>query len=361
MAKVVKKIRGRRYVYLQRSYRDGTGKVKTESTYLGPVSIVGEPRPAFVNLPEPTSSSSGDQNRKSRTVVQGSYLLDDHKISVGRVEAERFRLEKVMRAKGMGNPPEVRIRMGVAGLRSKKTSKGYTVLLPLVAKNTTRNRVRREILRCYAMAGLDGLKQSDEQGYDRLRRSFKEAQKKRNRCLSKWWKLTESRRKRERSVAMRMGNALPFRSIKGNPENVGLVEKRRLKGFRDEYASIYAKIQSGGKVKGRGKHGWKYLKNIAEGYGKAEAAVRYLDDPNARKWKEKKIPGKILRDKKGRVRKTILGQVMRGKDRKVRVQSKKKMNRTKRLRELKRAKQKLEATKQLYRMARLVEKTHFSV
>lgn len=62
--RVEKVVQGRRYVYLQRSYREG-GKVRTESRYLGPVSPAEPPSqfPGFVPFVAAVNAHSAEEAR----------------------------------------------------------------------------------------------------------------------------------------------------------------------------------------------------------------------------------------------------------------------------------------------------------
>jgi hypothetical protein len=391
MSTQVKKTKsGIDYLYLQRSYRDGTGKVVTKhEQYIGPCSVYGYPnntskrppkkilvrepsnKPTVVdnkpNLDETHREESGLKNNQSNLILP-PWLETKKKIRSTDLHKSQATLSARLKNKGCNLKGSIRVKNGKR-LQSGKTRKGYTVYVPK-KKQVSRNAILHEIHRSQALLALKALKQSDRDSYDAIKRHFKKAQKARNEALGRWCVTTRGRDRMANSVRMsRWGDGSALRGINGRDEDFGLVERRKYKNWRDEFASIYGKMTTQGKTSdGRNQ----YTRDISKSWGKAEVAVTALSDRNVKEWRSKKVKKVVMIRRKKNMglrlrtwkKATRVGPLREKKAlgiRRVkrvgyqRVKSRWRKSSSNRRRELKGAKCKQESVKQLYRCVKIVE------
>lgn len=264
--RVIKTVRGRKYAYLQRSFRDG-GHVRTESRYLGPVSgfqeggaaipVPVEPEPSLsvlIPLPPnsgPTESPKGDASvRPSLASIAKDRLRLRFVPSVVNLDDSRLQREYarvIGWAQGLGASPEsfpsIAIRFGSKpGIRRAWFGNALVATAPM---GSGRKAIRTAAANALGHAFLDAIRTANPLAHavlsERLQGSYR---------ASSWLVF--------RALALQSQKPLVALSLQifwfGNVSQVlgfsaqsyGLVETPRRTGWEDEAAAIIGEIAASG-------------------------------------------------------------------------------------------------------------------
>ena len=187
---VIKKVKGKRYLYRQRSYREG-GKVRTQSVYLGPVdesssaqkgSVSSQSRPSQedlkLHLPEPgTLDIPWDRKKADLTLQNNVTLTTDARAVMGltfvsrvalhreykRVEAQLQRFE--VDTKDFG-----RIEINTAKTSTFKARRaGFSVSIPEIGQPRRRTLCKKNYRLALAHSFLDQIERQRPVFFDAVR------------------------------------------------------------------------------------------------------------------------------------------------------------------------------------------------
>ena len=169
---VVKTIKGRQYLYRQRTYRFG-GKVRTESQYVGAfgdgaagavvdITSLDEIAPQMVSIRDNTTTSLP---HPSLEVTQAVHEWTG--LSVPALAREERHARELMAERGIdiGELKPVRVAIGEA-VGWRRENKGYEVFTP---QHGHRIRFKREYRAVLGMRWLDALGEQDPEQYEKLR------------------------------------------------------------------------------------------------------------------------------------------------------------------------------------------------
>jgi hypothetical protein len=291
---VTKCVNGRRYRYLQESYRVGS-EVHTRSVYLGPVDKttreaknVSPTDPKFVDTvrqevrdriviagspQQPPPTVSPKDIPEFRGTPQGLTIKINCKSKLIRIS--RAALEACWRANQKrllnigifpAKVPQLSVEYGMRvrvfkGILSKR----YVVTVPRFIK-INREKLRFEFFRAISVASIEVLQKERPDLYMRLSLHFDENFLMTQRLLTQYISVTRDFNALAKILMLRcFGNMPPIAGGRLEPEKLGLVEYGRRKTWQDEAASLMAEIQ---------KYGWnKAYKNSFVEMKKAQKAV----------------------------------------------------------------------------------------
>ncbi len=278
---VIKTVKGRKYMYMQESYRQG-GKVLTKSRYLGAVDsatgevggvsvgssefiekyqveirdrilVAGDPRRSRPE--EERARREHEVREKARNAARGAEKggknrLDvrincsRHKISAYALEEDYKGFQKRLQRFGVSLPSVVlkygfRLRLYQTEEKEKgKSSSRFVVSVPRFVK-VSREYIRREYRRALARASLAAIQKEKPEAYAGLSlhfdRSFFETQKLLNRFILS----TNEKDALMRAAALKYFGVLhPIASGKLKPSKLGIIEYGKRKTWEDEAASL---------------------------------------------------------------------------------------------------------------------------
>lgn len=393
--RVIRKVKGNYYEYMQISWREGT-QVKTKTVeYIG--RYHGTPRSKKrKSTPKPSDTTGTSTLSGAVSAATKTTLKTPHPPGVIPWKDTRMRVSKAISKTGKIDEKklyttqlhlEARLKRkynvnftGNIALRSGKTfavgkTKGgskHTFYIPTKKGKVSAQRITHEVYRSQALLALRDIKKQDKEQYKTLKAQFCKAQRERNNALGRFWATTRSKsRQRNAVIVRRFGDPSAFNQLKGSAESYGLVEKRKFKNWKDEFASVYSELQ-----KGSNKNGSTYTKKLSNEIVRSRKARKALSNPGVREWKSKKKKTTAMRK-----RKKIIGGHIRAPWKKAKYGSLKpkkplglrtvknieytrsrtgrKMTRSNRRRAMKGVDRKQESLVQLYRSTKLVEKTLF--
>ncbi len=293
--RVVKTIKGHRYLYRQRTYREG-GKVRTQSQYIGPMNAEAETRSGTLRNPPPDVTPQFDiQKEVNTTEIQPDRPeeparpiplkiranIDKHQISRTSLEKEHERMLKRLEALGLdaSQTPRILVADGSkVGMRRRLTG-GYKVTMARRVRRGTGGRTafRREYRKALAHMWLDEIERQHPLAFEQLRTDLNSAYQ-----ATKWAMLNyilqmQTPPPKYRSVKKRVKVGRRWKTVarklkvkqgpsrwaltlqilwsgqlpqsirsKYSPQAFGLPDHERHRGWRDDSAAFVAEVMQCG-------------------------------------------------------------------------------------------------------------------
>lgn len=279
---VIKTIKGRKYLYQQESYREGS-RVRTRCVCLGSIDpvtgelhernhvqrattqTVSEVIEATAEEPSPTppprEESSPDRNPEVNTttprksIPQESLRLLKIKANFDRKSLSPENLHLSHRAfltrmenKGLSldSLPTVSIRDGLKA-STKYNARKNQVTVTLAHRNKHRSVLRRECFRGFGRATLESMKKEQPERFRELTLQMEISFQKTQKLITRFVMLGRDRNRFAKTLSLRFwGNVLQLKRNLLDPERIGLVDDSRRRDWQDELVSIYAAIEQAG-------------------------------------------------------------------------------------------------------------------
>jgi hypothetical protein len=304
---VIKRVKGRPYLYIQESYREGGG-VKTRSVYLGPLDpetgelvetggndpelvervrqevrdrivIAGDPneRGKVWEIPprrgkSPFAAEAG-KSRPGGEYCRLSFKIDCSRFAISRnsLEEDEAQFRKRLGRLGVlpADIPGISVEYGARLRVFKRVLSGqYAVTIPKYSKGN-REHLRREIRRALSFASLDALERKRPDLFCTLSLQFDEHFRETQRLLNAYILATNEFDRLPKAIALKyFGMLAPIAGGKLPPVKIGVSEYGRRKDWREDVASLMVDIL---------RRGWNnvYSESISEAL-KARRAPRYI-------------------------------------------------------------------------------------
>lgn len=313
--KVLKKIKGNLYWYLQESFRVG-GLVKTKCTYLGPAlggsGAGGKPTATVEASPSPQATQPQEQKlplhgtdkpelgetpallKKGKALTQ----LVESKLKVN-INLEKHKISKLALRKTLethmlslssigfdpSSMPRVKLKYGSINSDASKHSKnllgnGYNVSLPPL-KAGQRTVFLTEYRKAVAKSGLYLIKQQNPATFAEIKLAFDQSSKRTNQLVATYLMNTNDKDGATKAFILNFfGIYHAARHSTMEVQDVGLTDKQR-KSWKDEYSDLMQDIIHKGYATVH--HEWSERLRHAQNIEKKAATARYTRE-DERKW-----------------------------------------------------------------------------
>jgi len=276
--RVIKKVKGRFYLYEQESFRAG-GKVCTRSRYLGPVAA-GDGEPQEENADQPRVSEALPESRQKgetpslapplpheppqsqvvrlwatpprgvapNLVITTKMRLADHGISGPALEKEYE--QAASRLKQAGLPveelPPIAVGRGLKTNRRRRWRGGYVVTLARFGQGH-RTKFKKQFSRALADASLDLLEKHRPDEFAELKKTWKKSFERSQKALGLYVRAATrgSRSGTALSYSIRFFGRFSARARRLLPKarQVGLVDFSERKNWREDASVLLGRVQ----------------------------------------------------------------------------------------------------------------------
>lgn len=277
---VIKTVNGHRYRYLQTSYRLGD-KVRTHSTYLGPVDaalrqpsakqattstppepILTIPAPLYSSTPiltaclscnpensppnpAPTASPPVPSLPSLPPAFHSEIDLRRYNISLSRLQRQDAHFRTQLQAIGFDTTkfPSFLLKHSAKGFSCRFQPRQNRILLTIPRRHRKgdRTRLEHEITRAYALIRLEATSRQHPAVFRHLSLHFRPLFRTSQKLLAQLLRLDHRTDPTARILALRFFRNLPAGSLPfTTPERFGLDPFHRRRSWQDEAASLYA-------------------------------------------------------------------------------------------------------------------------
>ena len=260
--RVIKTIKGRRYIYEQTSYRVGQ-KVVTKTKYIGAASgdyvANHTPSPAseFVQSETITKvvnivDNAPVHNEIKELTLQNSYGFEIQSISSGAVDSQQSNFESLLRKNGYSQLgiPKLTISPGSKSeIKKGILGKSYTITLPKEKTRGARASFWQNYHKVQGFQYLDSIKKTNPDKFKKLENDLCECYSKQNKAIRTYIARTQ------RDGVFGVGLTLHFiyskmvsawTQRKLSPEEIGLSDYSSRKTWKDDTVILMAEIHKEG-------------------------------------------------------------------------------------------------------------------
>lgn len=252
---VVKTVKGHKYLYLQRSYREG-GRVRTESQYLGAVDSSGAlnkaapPPDTHHNRPsdKPLSGNNELSLQKPAFKLKEKYL----KISEAGYTREYQRHVSRLQSMGVGAEhfPRITIKHSTKGYGYHKAAFKNEIVVTAPKGQGNREKLRKAYREALHHSFINTLERKAPDQLHPFKYAFDTSYQRTQDALTNYLRNCNSSGSFARIVALkwfcRMNPVPTGKRSKLKPEQLGIVEYGNRKDWKQEYSVLMAEIDKKG-------------------------------------------------------------------------------------------------------------------